>query len=498
MDIKHKNRRFGMKTTVAVLDKCGGDAVGSVANVFKALNLQEDMILSLATPLKTSEDKSLKIFKAKKLSSSIAVGSAAPAASMNAPLLLKSEEASAVFDGRIYFPKAENLLVELLSGKSTQAELQKAASAFLNQSEGDFALTIAWKKGFVVARDPVGVQPLYFGENDKLAALSTNRKGLWKLGVEDVRSFPPGNVASVTSRGFKFKPIRVLDFREPKSIRMDDAVETLLKLLRQSMRLRLSGLKEVAVAFSGGLDSSLVACLAKETGINVQLFHVSLNNQPETAEAKKAADALGLPLKVHLFTESNVENVLPKVLEIIEEPDPIKAAVGIPFFWNAQEAASAGFGVMLAGQGADELFGGYRRYVTEYMDKGDAAARRTMFHDVAVIHESNIERDEKICSSYDVELRLPFASLGIAEFAMILPTELKFECKLDSLRKLVLRRTAEKAGVPKEVAQKPKKAVQYSTGINNALKKIAKQHSLTIAEYIEQLFLKNKNQPKKS
>lgn len=482
-----------MKITVAVLDKCGGNAVESVANVFEALNLQEDMIFSLATPQKTTEDKSLRVFKARKLSSPIAVGSAAPAASVNAPLLLKADGASAVFDGRTYFPNAESLLVELLSGKSKESELQNAATAFLNQGEGDFALAIAWKKGLVAARDPVGVRPLYFGETEKLAALSTNRKALWKLGVEYVKSFPPGNIASATSQGFKFKPIKVLNFREPKPISMDDAVEMLLRLLRQSVRLRLSGLKEVAVAFSGGLDSSLVACLAKEVGVDVQLLYVSLDNQPETAEAKKAAQALGLPIKVNLFTEPNVEKVLPKVLEIIEEPDPIKAAVGIPFFWIAQKVAAAGFGVTLAGQGADELFGGYRRYVTEYMDKGDAMVRQTMFHDVAVIHERNIERDEKICSFHNVELRLPFASLGIAEFAMSLPTELKFECKADSLRKLVLRRAAEKVGVPKEVAQKPKKAVQYSTGINKALKKIAKQHGLTIAKYFEQLFQKTKN-----
>jgi len=199
-----------------------------------------------------------------------------------------------------------------------------------------------------------------------------------------------------------------------------------------------------------------------------------------------------LPLQVHLFTESDAERDISKVVDLIEEPDPIKAAVGVPFFWNAQKASAEGLRVMLAGQGADELFGGYQRYVNEYLANGDEAVRRTMFHDVSVLHESNIERDEKICGYFDVELRLPFGSFAVAEFAMSLPTGLKFEKKSDSLRKLVLRKAAENMGIPKEIVEKPKKAVQYSTGINNALKRIAKKENLTLAEYMNMLFQENR------
>ena len=162
--------------------------------------------------------------------------------------------------------------------------------------------------------------------------------------------------------------------------------------------------------------------------------------------------------------------------------------MGLPFYWAAQKAFEAGLNVMLAGQGADELFGGYQRYVKELCKAGSEKVRETMFKDVISIHESNLERDLKITRSLDVELRLPFASFEVAEFAMSLPVECKMEPKAETLRKLVLRKAALNAGVPQSVAEKPKKAVQYSTGVNDAIKRIAKKQDKTVKKYIAGLF----------
>ena len=206
----------------------------------------------------------------------------------------------------------------------------------------------------------------------------------------------------------------------------------------------------------------------------------------------KAADELNLPLQVHLFKDSDVEKTLPKVIALIEEPDPIKASIGLPFYWAAEKASEAGFRVLLAGQGADELFGGYQRYVNEYCKEGSEKVLKTMFNDVVRIHESNLERDMKITVFHDVELRLPFASFELAEFALSLPIECKIEKKTDTLRKLVLRKVALNAGMPDSMADKPKKAVQYSTGINDAVKRIAKKHNKTVNEYVNELLQESK------
>jgi asparagine synthase (glutamine-hydrolysing) len=403
-------------------------------------------------------------------------------------------DATVLFDGRIYSPTLGASVTEFVAKKLEQADRGRASEAFLKEVEGNFSFIIAEPDRIIAGRDPIGVQPLYYGENRALAALASNRKALWKLGIDEAQSFPPGHVAFVSGEGFKFKPVKTLAYSKPKSTTMQEAAETLQKLLERSVRRRVSGVKEVAVAFSGGLDSSVVAFLASKCPVNVHLFHVSLENHRETEEAKRAADDLNLPLQVHLFREADVEKVVSKVVELIEEPDPIKASIGVPFYWTAEKTAEAGFKVLLAGQGADELFGGYQRYVNEYLLHGREKVRKIMFDDVVRVYESNLERDVKICNFHDVELRLPFATYQIAEFAVALPIELKIERKAGSLRKLVLRKVAENMGLPRSIAEKPKKAVQYATGINTALKKLARKEKITVAAYVNKLFLSQTNE----
>jgi asparagine synthase (glutamine-hydrolysing) len=407
----------------------------------------------------------------------------------NAQHWVHSGGAAVLFNGRIYSPTSGISGSEIIAKKLQQADPLKTSENFIQEFEGDFAFVIIETKRIIAGRDPMGVQPLYYGENNTVAALAANRKALWKLEIEETKPFPPGHLAFVNREGFNFKPVKTFVYAEPKQISLEKAAKTLQKLLEKSVQKRVSGMKEVAIAFSGGLDSSVVAFLAKKCSINVQLFHVSLEKRPETEEAKKAAEELKLPLQVYLFKEEDVEKVVSRVVNLIEEPDPVKASIGVPFYWTAEKTAEAGIKVLLAGQGADELFGGYHRYVNEYLSHGERKVRKTMFDDVVRLHKSNIERDSKICSYHDVELRLPFAAYQIAEFAVTLPVKLKIAKQAYAPKKIVLRKAAKNMGLPASITEKPKKAVQYTTGINKALKKIAKKKESTLAEYVGNLFL---------
>jgi asparagine synthase (glutamine-hydrolysing) len=486
-----------VKVTVAVLNKKGENAVPQVIVVLGTVAASEDVCFSVATRGNYLAAKDLETLGRHEVCAPLALGCVASSAFSGdeAQLMWFEKSTAAAFDGTTYEPsKNVTPVLDLFARKMAASDWLEMAESFIKNVEGDYAFTIAEEGRFVSARDPIGVQPLFYGETSTIAALASNRKALWKLGVVEPKSFPPGRVAEVTKGGFKFKPVKTLSFQEPQRIGMAEAAGKLQTLLESSVQKRVLGVKKVAVAFSGGLDSSLVAFLAKKCGVDVTLVHVSLENQPETDEAVRAALELDLPLQVHLFKESDIERDIAKVVWLIEEADPVKAGVGLPFYWTAQKTAEAGLKVLLAGQGADELFGGYQRYVTEYIADGDAKVRRTMYNDVANVHESNLERDEKICIHHDVELRLPFATFEVAKFAMGLPTELKFDKKAGSLRKLVLRQAAERVGLPSSIVGKPKKAVQYSTGTSNALKRLAKKNKLSIVDYISNLLQEQRNQ----
>ncbi|MGA2386451.1 MAG: asparagine synthetase B [Candidatus Bathyarchaeia archaeon] len=480
-----------MKVTVAVLDKHGDNVVGRVLELLQGLGDVRTSNFGLVSPTKSLLDKNLDIMSRQGLVSSTVAGyvSSKPKGAGGYEFL-QLDDAALVFEGRVYSPLPKAAVMEEVAKEPLHCEalLQK----LIANADGDYSFLMV-KDGWVGAgRDPIGVQPLYYGENQTFAAIATNRKALWALGIENPVSFPPGNMAFVNREGFQFKQVKALRFAEPTPTSLDEAAKRLQTLLEESIRRRTRDVKKVAAAFSGGLDSSLVAYLASKLGVKVNLLHVSMENQAETEEAIEAAKQLNLPLQVHLFKDSDVEKTLPKVVALIEEADPIKASIGLPFYWTAEKAAEEGFHVVLAGQGADELFGGYQRYVNEYCKEGSEKVLKTMFHDVVNIHLSNLERDLKITGYHDVELRLPFASFDVAEFAMSLPIECKIEPRPDTLRKLVLRRVALNAGVPSSVADKPKKAVQYSTGINDAIKRVAKKHGKTVNEYIAELLQQSK------
>jgi asparagine synthase (glutamine-hydrolysing) len=112
----------------------------------------------------------------------------------------------------------------------------------------------------------------------------------------------------------------------------------------------------------------------------------------------------------------------------------------------------------------------------------------TIFKDISGVYASNLERDWKICNFHNVELRLPFAKQDIARFALGLPLELKIEPSETTLRKLVLRQVAKDIGLPEFVVNKPKKAIQYTTGVNAVLRKLAKQNGLPVKEFVKESF----------
>ena len=479
-----------MGALVAAVNKAGENVVPTVVSMLRELKHRGNNGHGVATPDFATYAKTFEQLDVSNFSSSVALGH-------NLSFILPRDQMqplhgdgfTVVFEGRT-FPSPNlpdlpevNEIVEMLGSNP-----MRNASSIIENLEGSYVFALAESKKIVAGRDVFGATPLYYGENDTVCAVASERKALWKIGLETVRSFPPGQIAVMDNHGFSFHPVKVLRMPPKETVDMETAARALQLLLLESTRKRVSDLEAVAVAFSGGVDSSVVAVLAENVGLDVKLVSVGLEGQREVMFAEKAAEALGLPLHIQTYTVSELEQTLAEVLWLIEEPNPVNACIAVPFFWLAETASKLGYPVLLAGQGADELFGGYQRYLTEYKRSGAEAVEQKMFSDIENAHRANFQRDNQICSYHGVELRLPFIDRDVVDFALRLPLRLKINSIEDKLRKRVLRRVAQNLDIPGFMVDKPKKAVQYTTGVTKALQRLAKAENFTLREHVKKIF----------
>ena len=477
-----------MGALVAVLSKKGENVAEKALAMLEALRHRYDGSYGIASATTISMVKAATRTTIKNFSSPRIIGYGLAAITSNdkpQPILAKNY--ALTFEGRIYQTESSSKISFILNFLGEN--LEEKARELVKSVNGSYTFAISTKNNLIVGRDPVGVRPLYYGENNELCAVAPEKKALWKIGIRETTSFPPGNIAFVDENGFRFECIRVFERKKPlENLDTERAAEKLAEILSKSVFDRVKDVKKIAIAFSGGVDSGVIALLAKEANVDVQLFYVGCKDKPEFRNAHLAAEELGLPLTTYCICKEDVEEALPKVLWLIEEADPVKTCIAVPIFLTAQKASEDGHKVLLTGQGGDELFGGYWRYLRILKEKGAEILQEKLYLDVVNSYLNNFERDEKLCSFHKIELRLPFADSQLIEYALKLPLNMKISSEKDELRKMVLRKAAEKLGLPKSIAYRKKKAIQYSTGVAQLLRHLAKKKGLSLRDYITEIF----------
>lgn len=477
-----------MGAIAAAINKKSENVVPQVALMLKELRHRGADAHGIATPSSVKSAKFIEQIATENLTSNIALGhNLSQVFSNDKPQPILGNGYAFVFEGHI-FPSSDAPEVEgfLEKGKSN---IQKSCASIIREIEGSYVFSIASSDKLLIGRDISGTTPLYYGDNETTYAVASEQKALWKIGIRNAKSFPPGTLAKMDSRGLVFQLIQTIRQPSMKSVSMESAAKHLQSLLIESTLKRVSDVDKVAVAFSGGLDSSVIAVLAKLCAKEVHLVFVGLANQEEIRLAVSAAEALNIPYHVQTYGIEDVSKILPQVLWLIEQPNSVNASIAIPFFWVAEIASQLGCSVLLAGQGGDELFGGYRRYLTKY-GQGIGLVKRAIFYDVAHSYETNFQRDSQICAFHKVELRLPFVDPHVIQYALSLPISLKIESAEDPLRKKVLRKVAQNLKLPTSIVDRRKKAIQYATGVDKALRILAKKEELTLQKYIEKVFQK--------
>lgn len=358
------------------------------------------------------------------------------------------------------------------------------------QSEVDGAYVLCWcvLDGLFVTRDALGLKPIFMGTRDGMVAVASDRKGLSAVGIDEAISFPPGGFLKASEGELVIRSLSHVPETPVTPRQMKPDAEELLLLLTESVAIQTAEVGEVAVGFSGGLDSTVIAKIARDAEVDLLLVTVGVGQTPEMSQAKSVAETLGLPILTREYSMSDVAECLDRVLWLIEEPDLMKVSVALPIGWVTQVAVENGRRVVLLGQGSDELFGGYKRFASIMGKNGAGAASNAISESVRRAYEVNYQRDEQAASWLRAELRLPFATRKVADFAAQVPLGMKVRSPSDDLRKWILRDVAIKLGIPESIAMKPKKAIQHASGVEMAIRAIAKGHGLSTSEYLERRY----------
>jgi asparagine synthase (glutamine-hydrolysing) len=224
----------------------------------------------------------------------------------------------------------------------------------LEQEREPFALTAAMPDGLFLARDPLGVCPLYYGRTDDGAlCFASEVKALLEV-TDDVQEFPPGTWYD-NQQGFQ--PFYEVEQRPALSQDAAEIAGGLRLRLEQSVARRVDG-DIMGCWLSGGLDSSAITALARSHVPELHTFAAGLGGAPDLAFAQQMADYLDTDHHEVIVTLEELLAALPDVIYHLESFDALLVRSSITNYLATKRAADY-VGSVFSGEGADELFGGY-------------------------------------------------------------------------------------------------------------------------------------------
>ena len=296
------------------------------------------------------------------------------------PLFSKDERYVLAANGEIYNHKdLRNLTKNFEYQTNSDCEViislfEKYREKFIDKMNGIFGFVIYDKKEneFFIARDHMGIIPLYIGwDKNKIFYVASELKALEGI-CEKIEVFPPGQYMS--SKDFKYKKWYTRDWTDFENIKENKTNLNDLKVgLEQAVRRQLMSDVPYGVLLSGGLDSSITSALAKKFSKKrienndkseawypqLHSFSVGLKGSPDLKAAKLVSEHIGSIHHEVIFTVQEGLDAIKDVIYHIETYDVTTVRASTPMYLMARMIKSMGIKMVLSGEGADELFGGY-------------------------------------------------------------------------------------------------------------------------------------------
>lgn len=373
-----------------------------------------------------------------------------------------------VIHGKIYSHENNELTNRII--EFINSDKLEELGYILKEIDSNYNIISINNNELIVIRDPLGTKPLYIGKSNKITAVATEKKALEVIGIKIIQEVYPGSIYKIKHNSIKYNTFREIN-RNIIS-KTDNHAKKIIDILNESIEKRVNGMKKIGVGFSGGLDSSLLAYLASKY-VEVKLISVHKKNSRDERITDKAASKLDLEIEHITIDEEYIRKILPTIEYLIEDNQLMNLSIATIMFLSAKRVNKLKLGGLFVGQLADELFGGYSKYLIS-LEKGKEHVNKMLYNDIRYAYRNNFPRDEKSVSPFSY-LIMPYSSINLVDYSIGIPLEFKITQK-ELIRKKILREAAITSGMNKDIANEPKKAAQYSSGTQNIIRKIIKNN----------------------
>ncbi len=388
----------------------------------------------------------------------------------NQPIYNEAKNMAVIANGEIYnFPQLRPELSKQHTFYTTSDSeaivhlYEDHGLSMVEHLDGMYAFVVADGNNFFAARDPIGIKPLYLGEMSGSLIFASELKA-FPAACDNVQEFPPGTFFR-SDRGFStfYAVPEVLSRQAP----VENYIERIRETLENAVVKRLMSDVPLGAFLSGGLDSSLIAALARKHMDQLHTFSVGIEGSRDLEAARLVSRHLDTIHHEYILTEQEVREKLPEIIYYLESFDQDLVRSAIPCYFTSRLAADY-VKVILTGEGADELFGGYRYYKTI----GDKDfLHRELRRSVASLHNINLQRVDRMTMAHAIEGRVPFLDLSMIRLGQLIPPEMKIMGS-PPIEKWILRKAFEDL-LPTEIVWREKEQFDEGSGTVDMLDGIA-------------------------
>ncbi len=339
------------------------------------------------------------------------------------PMANETGDLLVAFNGEIYNHRELRRGLEARHRFRTRTDTEVLLHLFEEEEEdslirldGMFALAIAGPGGLLLARDPLGIKPLYYGRAGTTFLAASELKAF--PAMDELHQLPAGHLLHA---GETPRP-HALPFPPGPAVRppaLDEALAEIRRRLEEAVVKRLMGDVPVGVFLSGGLDSSVVAALMRPHSLSLHSFTAGMAGAPDLLAAREVATWLGTEHHELVYDGEDIERELPGVIRHLESFDAPLVRSAIPMFFLSRLAARH-VKVVLTGEGADELFAGYA-----YLERlgGGERLKRELSEITVRLQDTNLQRADRMTMAHGIEGRVPFLDLGLVRYVSRLPLD---------------------------------------------------------------------------